>query len=56
MLNKLVEILRNETFLLFMNMVIAETIITATFVYFNQVPSDEILSSNLMEVILIFEG
>jgi hypothetical protein len=39
-----------------MNIVIAETVITATFVYFNQVPSDAIMSTNLVEVIKIFEG
>ena len=55
MFNKLKKILENETFVLFMNIVLAETIITAVFVFFNQVPSDAILASNLKEVILIFE-
>lgn len=50
------QLVRNSTFLLFMNIVVAETIITATFVYFNQVPSDAILTSNLTEILLIFEG
>jgi hypothetical protein len=56
MFKKFKKILENETFLLFMNIVIAETIITATFVYFNQVPSDAILAGNLQEIILIFEA
>lgn len=50
------KVLGNETFLLFMNIVIAETIITSIFVFFNQVPSDAILSSNLVEIIKIFES
>jgi hypothetical protein len=56
MFNKLSDLVKNSTFLLFMNIVIAETVITATFVYFNQVPSEDILSSNLREIVLIFEG
>jgi hypothetical protein len=56
MLNQLKKLLKNTTFLMFMNIVIAETVITATFVYFNQVPSDAIMSTNLVEVIKIFEG
>ncbi|WP_455203030.1 hypothetical protein [Kaarinaea lacus] len=56
MLSKLKKILENSTFLLFMNIVVAETVIAATFIYFNQVPSDTILSTNLREVLLIFEG
>ena len=56
MINKLNKILVNSTFLLFMNIVIAETVITATLVYFNQVPSEEILDTNLKEVVMIFEG
>lgn len=56
MLNSLKKLLKNSTFLMFMNIVIAETVLTATFVYFNQVPSEDILSTNLVEVIRIFEG
>lgn len=56
MFKKLSKIVESETFLLFLNIVIAETIITAVFVYFNQVPSEEILASNLMEIIKIFEA
>ena len=56
MLSKLKKILENSTFLLFMNIVIAETVIAATFIYFNQTPSDTILSTNLKEILLIFEG
>ena len=56
MFNKLKKILESETFMLFMNIVLAETIITATFIFFNQVPSDAILASNLTEVIQIFEA
>ena len=56
MLDKLKKLLVNSTFLLFMNIVVAETVITATFVYFNQVPSQSILSTNLKEVLMIFEG
>jgi len=56
MFERLKEILESETFITFFNIVMAETIITATFIFFNQVPSEEILSSNLMEIILIFEA
>ena len=56
MLNLFKKLLKNTTFLMFMNIVIAETVITATFVYFNQVPSEGILSTNLVEVIKVFEG
>ncbi|WP_455210028.1 hypothetical protein [Kaarinaea lacus] len=56
MFDKFKKLVTNSTFLLFMNIVIAETVVTATFVYFNQVPSDTILSTNLKEVILVFEG
>jgi len=56
MLNLLKKLLKNSTFLMFMNIVIAETVITATFVYLNQMPSEAILSTNLVEVIKVFEG
>ena len=56
MRNLFKKLLKNTTFLMFMNIVIAETVITATFVYFNQVPSEGILSTNLVEVIKVFEG
>ena len=56
MFSKFKKLAKNSTFLLFMNIVIAETVVTATFVYFNQVPSETILSSNLVEIVRIFEG
>lgn len=56
MFNKFKKILKNSTFILFMNIVVAETVLTATFVYFNQTPSEEILMTNLTEVLMIFEG
>ena len=56
MLNFVKKLLKNSTFLMFMNIVIAETVIAATFIYFNQVPSEAILSTNLVEVVKIFEG
>lgn len=56
MFNKLRNLVKNSTFLLFMNIIIVETVVTATFVYLNQVPSETILSSNLREILLIFEG
>ena len=56
MLHHFKKLATNSTFLVFMNMVIMESVITATLVYFNQVPSDAILSTNLVEVINIFEG
>jgi len=56
MFDRLKNLLKNSTFLMFMNIVIAETVLTATFVYFNQVPSETLLSTNLTEILLIFEG
>ena len=56
MLTQLKKLLKNTTFLMFMNIVIAETALTAVLVYFNPVPSEAIMSSNLVEVIRIFEG
>jgi hypothetical protein len=56
MFNKLSKLVKNSTFLFFMNIVFAETVVTATFVYFNQVPSEAILSTNLTEILLVFEG
>ena len=56
MFGKLKKLVTNSTFLLFMNIVIAETVVTATVIYFYQVPSDTILSTNLKEILLIFEG
>ena len=56
MFNKLSNLVKNSTFLLFMNIIIIETVVTATLVYLNQVPSETILSSNLKEILLVFEG
>ena len=56
MFNKLKKLLKNSTFLLFMNIAVAETVIAATFIYLNQVPSETILSTNLSEILMIFEG
>ncbi len=56
MLNKLNALLNNQTLLLFLGVVVSETIFTAMLMYFYQVPSDAILNSSLVEVLKIFEG
>lgn len=57
MLQKLEMLARNETLLLFMNLVFAEIAITAVIASVVQLPSAElILATNMTEVLLIFEG
>jgi len=56
MVENMKKLLKNSTFLMFMHIVVAETVLTAAFIYFAQVPSDIILSTNLTEILLIFEG
>lgn len=57
MLEKLENLARNETLLLFMNLVFAEIAITAVIASVVPLPSaDLVLATNMTEVLLIFEG
>jgi len=56
MKEKLRKIFKDPLFLLFLNGSIAHTVFMAVVMVYIQVPSDDILDSELKEIIMIFEG
>lgn len=56
MKEKVLQLIRNDIFILFMNGALAHTAFTAAVISTMQVPDQAILDSGLKEIIQVFEG
>lgn len=56
MKSKLKKIIKDPLFILLLNASIAHTVFMAVVMLYIQVPSDDILDSELKEIVMIFEG
>ena len=56
MKKKLKKIIKDPLFIMLLNASIAHTVFMAVVMVYIQVPSDDILDSDLKEIIMVFEG